>query len=179
MNNSFESQNLRRGAMSGLGVLLPLAVLLVAPAAFAQATVSTFALPLSATVTAASSGLPEAVIFSGTAHVTATVSTDPTLPPQVVVAIDGRGITGVGQTSGLVYKNECEANLTRPLAALDVLDHGHRRFRGQPRRAADEVDVEQRVTHDHQGPAHRAAPSDGPVGTREGSASTAACVPRA
>lgn len=124
MKNSIDLHglDLRRGATNGFAVLILGMISLAAPAALAQAaTVSTFALPISATVTAAASGLPEAVTFSGTAHVTATVSTDPALPPQVVVSVDGRGVEGVGQTSGLVYKNECEANLTRPLRALDSI----------------------------------------------------------
>lgn len=107
--------------MTGVSVLAFGLLLLASPSASAQATVSTFALPISATVSAAASGLPETVTFSGTAHVTATVSTDPALPPQVVVSIDGRGVTGIGQTTGFVYKNECEANLTRPLSALDTI----------------------------------------------------------
>ncbi|HEY2028045.1 MAG TPA: hypothetical protein VGH20_02445 [Myxococcales bacterium] len=123
MTNPIDLQSVRRrlATTAGIGAFL-VALVLAAPEASAQAAaVSTFALPISATVSAAASGLPEAVTFSGTAHVTATVATDPTLPPQVVVAIDGRGVTGVGQTSGFVYKNECEANLTRPLAALDTI----------------------------------------------------------
>ena len=98
---------------------IAVAVLLLAPGALAQTTVSTFTLPVAGTASAAATGLPEAVAFSGTVVITATVVTDPTLPPNVVVSVDGRAITGVGQTSKAVYKNECEANLTRPLGPTD------------------------------------------------------------
>lgn len=95
------------------------AVSLTAPAALAQTSVSTFTLPVSGTVSAAAAGLPEAVAFSGNVVIIATVVTDPALPPNVVVAVDGRGVTGVGQKTKAVYKNECEANLTRRLLPAD------------------------------------------------------------
>jgi len=47
--------------------------------------------------------------------------TDPILPPSVVVSIDGRGVKGIGNNTGTVYLNECEANLNRRFAATDVI----------------------------------------------------------
>jgi hypothetical protein len=51
--------------------------------------------------------------------ITATVVTDPTLPPGVVLSVDGRNVSGVGQTTKAVYKNECLANLTRTFGPTD------------------------------------------------------------
>jgi len=47
--------------------------------------------------------------------------TDPTLPPQVVLTVDVRGLSCVGQTTKTVYLNSGFANLTRPLVASDVI----------------------------------------------------------
>ena len=123
MTNQIHSQKRNAGhtAAMGFGLAALAALLLAAPAASAQATVSTFTVPISTTVSAAASGLPEAVTFVGNAQITATVVTDPVLPPQVVVGIDGLSVIGTGQTSGLTYKNECEANLTRPLTTSDTI----------------------------------------------------------
>lgn len=82
---------------------------------------STVTLQVSGTASAAKTGLTEAVSFSGPLVVTATVSTDPTLGPSAVVSIDGRGVKGTGNKTGTVYLNECEAILTRPFAATDVI----------------------------------------------------------
>jgi hypothetical protein len=51
---------------------------------------------------------------------TAAVS-DPTMPPGVVVSIDARGLTCIGQVSGIKYVNSGQANLTRLLVANDVI----------------------------------------------------------
>ena len=120
------------------GVVLPVAagvlgaLLLAVPAAMAQTTVSTFTIQVSGTASAAKTGLPEAVKFSGPVVITTTVVTDPAastpdattsaLPPSVVVSVDGRGVKGVGQKSGTTYKNECEANLTRLFGATDTVE---------------------------------------------------------
>ena len=120
------------------GVVLPVAagvlgaLLLAVPAAKAQTTVSTFTIQVSGTASAAKTGLPETVKFSGPVVITTTVVTDPAastpdattsaLPPSVVVSVDGRGVTGVGQKSGTTYKNECEANLTRLFGATDTVE---------------------------------------------------------
>jgi len=54
--------------------------------------------------------------------VTATVMTDPVLPPVPrTITIDGRGVKGIGNNTGTVYLNECEANLHRRFAATDVI----------------------------------------------------------
>jgi len=108
-----------------------LASLLAPPAAVAQTTVSTFTIQVSGTAPAARTGLPETVAFSGPLTITTTVVTDPStstatdttsvLPPSVVVSVDGRSVTGVGQMTGTVYKNECEANLTRHFAGTDTV----------------------------------------------------------
>jgi hypothetical protein len=99
---------------------IALAALLLAPAAFAQTAVSTFNVTVApTTATAAQTGFSEAITFSGVVHLTATVATDPVLPPQVVLSIDGREVTGKSSTAA--YKNECEANLTRPFTASDVV----------------------------------------------------------
>ncbi len=84
-------------------------------------TVSTFTIQVSGSASAAKTGLGEAVTFSGPLVMTANVITDPILPPSVVVTIDGRGVKGIGNKTGTVYLNECEANLNRLFAATDVI----------------------------------------------------------
>ena len=108
MNTSFKLKSVLLAAALGL--------LLAAPAR-AQSTVSTFSVPISGFAP----GINEQVKFSGTVLLTATVVTDPTLPPQVVLGVAGDNITAVGQTSGASYDNECVANLTRPFAASDAV----------------------------------------------------------
>ena len=108
-----------------------LALLLAPPAAVAQTTVSTFTIQVSGTASSVKTGLPETVKFSGSVVITTTVVTDPAastpdpttsaLPPSGVVSVDGRGVTGVGQKTGTVYNNECEASLTRPFAGTDTV----------------------------------------------------------
>jgi hypothetical protein len=108
-----------------------LALLVASPAAIAQTTVSTFTIQVSGTASSVKTGLPETVKFSGSVVITTTVVTDPAastpdattsaLPPSVVVSVDGRGVTGVGQKTGTVYNNECEASLTRPFGATDTV----------------------------------------------------------
>ncbi len=71
--------------------------------------------------TAAKTGLAEAITFSGSVVVTATVVTDPALPTGVAVYIDGRGVKGIGNKTQIVYFNECEANLTRLFTTTDVI----------------------------------------------------------
>ncbi len=110
------------------GVILSLlggivgALVVAVPAARAQSTVSTFTIQVSGTASSLKTGLPETVKFAGPVVITATVVTDPTLPPGVVVSIDGRGVVGTGQKTGTVYKNECEANLTRPFGPTDAIE---------------------------------------------------------
>jgi hypothetical protein len=89
--------------------------------AHAQSAVSTFTIQVTGTAPAAKTGLSEAVTFAGPVRVTASVENDPALGPRVIVAIDGRGMKGTGNKSGTIYLNECEADLTRPFVAKDVI----------------------------------------------------------
>jgi hypothetical protein len=111
-----------RGAILSLLGGIVGALLLAAPAASAQTTVSTFTLQVSGTASSVKTGLPETVKFAGPVLITATVVTDPTLPPGVVVSIDGRGVIGTGAKTGATYKNEAEANLTRPFGPTDAIE---------------------------------------------------------
>jgi len=95
-----------------------LALAFLSSAAHAQA-VSSFTVQASGTVTSPSG---ESVAFSGPVQVTATVVTDPAGgPPTSVVSIDARQLVATGATSGAAYVNSGQANLTRPLAATDVI----------------------------------------------------------
>src|SRR4051812_13456279 len=97
-------------------------VLLAAPAARAQTTVSTFTLNVSGTTgPTISSADGETVKFSGPLTLIATVVTDPVLPPAVVLSVKGDQITAIGSTTGASYLNECVANLTRPFGASDTV----------------------------------------------------------
>ena len=113
--------SLMSGVLGSLIAVRPAQAQATAPAASAQAVVSTFTLQVAGTASKATTGLPETVTFAGAVLVTATVENDPALGPGAVVAIDGRGVKGTGNTSGTIYLNECEANLTRPFAATDVI----------------------------------------------------------
>jgi hypothetical protein len=107
--------------LSSMGGIVA-ALLLAAPAASAQATVSTFTIQVAGNASSVKTGLPETVRFAGPVVITATVVTDPVLGPGVVVQIDGRGVIGTGQKTGKIYKNECEANLTRPFGPTDTIN---------------------------------------------------------
>src|SRR4051812_46801915 len=88
------------------------AVLLAAPAAKAQTTVSSFTINVAGTTgLSTSSADGETVKFSGPLTLIATVVTDPVLPPAVVLSVKGDQITAVGATTGASYLNECIANL--------------------------------------------------------------------
>lgn len=106
--------------LSVLGGILG-ALFLVVRAAHAQTTVSTFALQVGGTAPAVKTGLPETVTFAGGVQITATVVTDPVLPPGVVVSVDGRGVIGTGNKTGTIYKNMAVANLSRLFAATDTI----------------------------------------------------------
>jgi hypothetical protein len=120
------------------GVLVLGSLFIAVRPAHAQATVTnvttvtSVTMQVSGTASALQSGLAETVTFSGPLVVTATVATDPTLGPSVVVSIDGRGIKGIGSKTGTVYLNECEANLTRPFAATDVISTTFAYFEDAP-----------------------------------------------
>jgi hypothetical protein len=114
-------KNFRAAFLSFLGGIAG-TILLTAPGASAQTTVSTFTLQVEGTAPAVKTGLPETVRFAGPVVITATVVTDPALPPGVVLYIDGRGVQGTGLKTGTVYNNEAEANLTRPFGATDHVE---------------------------------------------------------
>jgi len=98
--------------------------LFLATPAFAQA-ISTFTIQVAGTVgipVAAVAGALETVSFSGPLRIRATVVTDPAGgPPSVVVSIDARGVAGKGLSTGMVYVNSGQANLTRRFAATDQI----------------------------------------------------------
>jgi len=87
----------------------------------AKTIVSTVTLKVSGSALPRQTGLKETVNFAGPLVVTSTVLVDPALPPSLVVSIDGLGIQGVGATTGTIYANECEANLTRAFALTDSM----------------------------------------------------------
>jgi hypothetical protein len=120
---TFKETNMKtyRGLILSLAGTLLAALLLLPSAARAQATTSTFSIQVSGSASQAKTGLGELVNFSGTLLITAVVVTDPLMPPMVVVSIDGRNVTGIGQKTGTVYKNELEANLTRTFQATDTI----------------------------------------------------------
>jgi hypothetical protein len=104
-----------------------LGCLFLAAPAFAQA-VSTSTVQVAGTVggaktAAASTGSTgEAVVFSGPVQVTCRVMTNPAGPPTTtVVSIDARQVQGTGASTGTVYANSGQANLTRPFAATDQI----------------------------------------------------------
>lgn len=98
------------------------AVFLMVRTANAQATVSTFTIQVSGSASAQKTGLGEVVTFSGPVVITATVVTDPVLPPGVVLNVDGRGVTGTGNKTGKTYNNMAVANLSRLFAATDTVN---------------------------------------------------------
>lgn len=66
-------------------------------------------------------GLPDTVTFSGNVVINATVVTDPALPTSVTLFVDGKGLRGVGNETGTVYINSCEANVTRLFRPTDKI----------------------------------------------------------
>jgi|GEM_PF-644210 hypothetical protein len=95
-------------------------------------TVSSVTLQVSGSAPALKTGLSEAINFSGPLVVTTTVMNDPTMGPSVVVSLDGRGVKGTGSTTGTVYINECEANLSRPFGATDAIKTTFAFFEDKP-----------------------------------------------
>ncbi|HXA16274.1 MAG TPA: hypothetical protein VN380_04745 [Thermoanaerobaculia bacterium] len=114
------------------GVVVPL--FLSVGFAYAQtATVSTSTIQVSGTVSAKKSGLGEDVTFSGPLMMTTKVLTDPIRPPIVFISINGLGIKGIGNKTGTVYLNECEAGLHRRFGAKDVIKTTFAFFAKAPR----------------------------------------------
>lgn len=112
----------RTAFLSLLGGVLGALLFGVSPA-LAQTTVSTFSVPVKGVLFPKDTGLKEAVTFKGNVSVTTTVVTDPTLPPAVVVQINGvSGIVAMGDNTGASYSNECEASLTRLFKATDTIN---------------------------------------------------------
>ena len=139
------NRGLSRVGILSLGVLASL--FLAVPPAHAQtadpaagvsesaaltSTTSTATIKVAGTASATKTGLGEAITFSGEVVITATVVTDPALPTGVAVYIDGRGVKGIGNKTGTVYLNECEANLTRLFAAKDVISLTFAFFEDKP-----------------------------------------------
>jgi hypothetical protein len=92
-----------------------------APAVAVTATISEATIKVSGTASASRTGLPESVTFSGDIVIHATVVTDPAVPTGVTLFIDGKGVRGVGNETGTVYINSCEANLTRLFRPTDKI----------------------------------------------------------
>ncbi len=86
-----------------------------------SATTSQATIKVSGSASALRTGLPETVTFSGNIVIDATVVTDPALPTGVTLFVDGKGIRGVGNETGTVYINSCEANLTRLFRPTDKI----------------------------------------------------------
>jgi hypothetical protein len=84
-------------------------------------TTSQATIEVSGSATAARTGLPEAVTFSGNVVIYASVVTDPVLPTGVTLFVDGKGVRGVGNETGTVYINSCEANVTRLFRPTDKI----------------------------------------------------------
>jgi len=108
-------------------VILPLFVgvmgaFLSVGSAYAQKfTRSHCTIQVSGTASALKTGLSEAVNFSGPLVMSTTVITDPIRPPVVYVTIDGRGVKGIGDKTGKVYLNECEASVHRRFKGTNVI----------------------------------------------------------
>lgn len=114
------------------GVIGPL--FFVSGPAFAQtSTVSRSTIQVSGTVSAKKSGLGEDVTFSGPLVMTTKVLTDPVRPPIVFISINGLGIKGIGNKTGTVYLNECEAGLHRRFGVKDVIKTTFAFFAKAPR----------------------------------------------
>jgi hypothetical protein len=112
-----------------------LGLCLAAAPAYAQATsptpqaTSTFTLQTSGTVSwptgaaaPSSTMIPEKVDCSGAVKVITTAVMRRTLPPGVVVSIDTRELSCVGQTTKAAYVNTGQANLTRLLVPNDLIE---------------------------------------------------------
>jgi hypothetical protein len=98
-------------------------LLLAAGPAFAQTATSSFILTVSGTVGTALPSLngPELINCTGPVKIATAAVTDPVLPPGVVVTVDVRGLSCVGQTTGATYINTGLTNLTRLLLPTDVV----------------------------------------------------------
>jgi hypothetical protein len=103
-------------------------LLLAAGPAFAQTATSLFTTTISGTLgTVLAPGPlptptgPELINCTGPVKIATAAVSDPTLPPGVVVTVDVRDLSCVGQTTGATYINSGFANLTRPLLATDLV----------------------------------------------------------
>ncbi len=84
-------------------------------------TTSQATIQVSGSASPSRTGLPESVTFSGNIVINASVVTDPALPTGVTLFVDGKGVRGVGNETGTVYINSCEANLTRLFRPTDKI----------------------------------------------------------
>ena len=96
-------------------------------------TTSEAIIAVSGTATASRTGLPESVTFSGNVVIHATVVTDPALPTGVTLFVDGKGVRGIGDETGTVYVNSCEANVTRRFRRTDKITLTFAFFEDKPR----------------------------------------------
>ena len=71
------------------------------------------------TTSTRTSGTVETVTFSGDVVINAMVVTDPAVPTGVTLFVDCKALRGVGDTTGTVYVNSCEANVTRLFRKTD------------------------------------------------------------
>jgi hypothetical protein len=90
-------------------------------AAAVTATTSQATIQISGSASASRTGLSESVSFSGDIVINAIVVTDPALPTGVTLFVDGKGVRGIGNETGTVYINSCEANLTRLFRPTDKI----------------------------------------------------------
>jgi len=110
-----------------LSLLLGCLIVAAGPAS-AQTATSTFSVTTSGTVgtgttstVAVGTATPETISCTGTVKISTVAVTDPSLPPGVVVSVDTRGLSCVGQSTKTTYLNSGQANLTRLLVASDVV----------------------------------------------------------
>ena len=108
--------------LSLLGGVLGAMFLDVRPA-HAQSAVSTYTLPIAYFVAAKGTELTEDIFFVGPILVTTTV-----VPAyngsaaSSIVQIDATGVKGIGLKTWTLYANSCQAILTRPFWATDVIN---------------------------------------------------------
>lgn len=107
-----------------LGLALS-ALVLAVPSARAQSAVSMRVVTVAGSLSPSDAAVPgaaaEALVCSGGVTITTRAVTDTSLPPGVVVSVDAAGLACTGQSSRGRYVTTGQANLTRLLAASDVI----------------------------------------------------------
>lgn len=86
-----------------------------------SATTSEVTIKVNGSARAVETKLAENITFSGNVVINATVVTDPALPTSVTLFVDGKGVKGTSNETGIVYINSCEANLTRLFRPTDKI----------------------------------------------------------